>query len=196
MNSRANSDERLRRKGEGGFTYISLLVLIAIMGISLSAAGEVWHMTMKREREQELLFVGGQFRAALTMYYNAPVQGGRYPTSLEDLLKDPRYPVTRRYLRKIFADPITNGTDWGLVKGASGEIVGVYSKSDEEPAKKHNFSVMDKVFEDKKKYSDWVFMMPITTGLTPQAVPGNIPANGPAPGVVKPSDAPIRRMNP
>ena len=144
---------------EGGFSYLGLLTMILIMGVVLAAAGEVWHVAIKREKEQELLFVGNQFRRAIKLYYeNTPLQAQRYPASLEDLLKDPRYPSTQRYLRKIYADPVNGGTEWGLIKGAGGEILGVHSLSMNEPVKKGSFSNPDKNFENKAKYADWVFM--------------------------------------
>lgn len=146
------------RGDERGFTYIALLIFIAIMGVGLAATGEVWHMTVKREKEDELLFVGNQFRNAIVMYYiHTPVQAGRYPMNLEDLLKDPRYPTTNRYLRKLYLDPITNSPDWELIKGAKGEILGVHSLSEDEPMKKSNFNIADQGCEGKMKYSEWVF---------------------------------------
>ncbi len=73
------------------------------MGIVLATAGEVWHMALKREKEQELLFVGDQFRRALScIAEHTPGKARRYPLSLEELLKDPRYPGVQRYLRKIY----------------------------------------------------------------------------------------------
>ena len=63
-------------------------------------------------------------------YEHAPDPGHRYPLSLEALLKDPRYPATQRYLRRIYADPVGGGTEWGLVKGPGGEIYGVHSLSE------------------------------------------------------------------
>ena len=142
----------------GGFTYISLLIIIAIMGVVMGTAGEVWHMALKREKEQELLFAWDQFRHAIKLYYEHTLgQGRRYPASLEDLLMDPRYPSTQRYLRKIYIDPVRGSTEWGLVKGPAGEIFGVYSLSEEEPVKKSNFKLADKDFEGRTKYTDWVF---------------------------------------
>jgi len=144
---------------EGGFTYLVLLAVVAAMGILLATAGEVWHMTLKREKEQELLFVGDQFRRAFNLYaLNTPGNGSRYPQSLEALLKDPRYPGIQRYLRKIYADPITGSAKWGLIKGPNGEIFGVHSLSEDEPVKKSGFRLADAKFEDRKKYSDWVFI--------------------------------------
>lgn len=143
----------------GGFTYFGLLAIIAVMGVALAAAGEVWHTAQKREKELELLFIGNQFRLAIAGYYErTPDQAQRYPATIEDLLKDPRYPSAQRYLRKVYRDPITGSENWGLIKGPDGEIYGVYSLSEEEPLKKSNFSLADKNFAGKTKYADWVFM--------------------------------------
>lgn len=148
-----------RRQKQEGFTYLGLMALIVIMGVMLASAGEVWHTAMKREKERELLFVGNQFRRALERYYAyTPGQARRQPLSLEELLRDPRYPGTQRYLRRIYADPITGRAEWGLIKGPGGEIYGVHSLSNEEPLKKGNFSLADAMFENMKRYSDWVFM--------------------------------------
>jgi len=144
---------------EQGFTYIGVLVLVALMGVALAGAGQVWHTLQKREKEQELLFIGQQFRIALNRYTNnTPGQARRAPPHLEALLQDPRYPGISRYLRKIYPDPMTGKPEWGLITGPDGEIYGVHSLSDDEPLKKSNFGLADRNFEGKMKYSDWVFM--------------------------------------
>jgi type II secretory pathway pseudopilin PulG len=150
----------LRRiRAERGFTYLLLLAVVATMGIVLATAGEVWHMALKREKEQELLFVGDQFRRAFALYtQHTPGNSRRYPLSLEELLKDSRSPGVARYLRKIYPDPITGSTQWGLIKGPNGEIFGIHSLSEDEPVKKNGFSLPDLRFEGRTKYSDWVFM--------------------------------------
>jgi type II secretory pathway pseudopilin PulG len=146
------------KRSQGGFTYLGLLVLITAMSAVLATAGEVWHLAQQREKEQQLLFVGHQFRRAIAQYYeHAPDPSRRYPLSLEELLKDPRYPATQRYLRRIYADPVSGNKEWGLLKGPGGEIYGVHSLSEEEPVKKSSFSVADKEFEGKTKYAEWVF---------------------------------------
>jgi type II secretory pathway pseudopilin PulG len=144
----------------GGFTFIGLLMAVAIMGVALLAVGEVWSFTQKREKELELLFVGGQFRQAIKLYYvhtPATSQLQRYPMALEDLLKDPRYPSTQRYLRKMYLDPINNSSEWGLLKNPNGSIFGVYSLAQGTPIKKSNFTAVNGDFENRTKYSDWVF---------------------------------------
>lgn len=144
---------------QGGFTYLGVLALVAIMGVTLAAAGEVWHTAQKREKEQELLFIGEQFRRAIGLYYDhTPAGRTKYPANLEDLLKDPRYPSTQRYLRKMYRDPINGGTEWGAIKKPDGGIYGVYSLSEEEPIKKSNFRLDQKDFEGRTKYSDWIFV--------------------------------------
>ena len=147
------------RQDEQGFTYIGVLVLVALMGIALSAAGQMWHTLQQREKEQELLFIGHQFRLALDRYAKlTPGQAKRYPLALEDLLQDPRRTEIQRYLRKIYRDPMTGNAEWGLITGPDGEIYGVHSLSDGEPLKKSNFGLADRQFEGRMKYSDWVFM--------------------------------------
>jgi type II secretory pathway pseudopilin PulG len=144
---------------ERGFTYIGILLVVALMGIALASAGQVWHTLQKREKEQELLFIGQQFRLALKRYADhTPGKARRAPLQLEELLQDPRHPGIRRHLRRIYLDPMTGKPEWGLVTGPGGEIYGVHSRSDAEPLKKRNFGLADRNFEDKMKYSDWVFM--------------------------------------
>jgi type II secretory pathway pseudopilin PulG len=170
------------RRSAGGFTYIGVLVLVAVMGLWLAAAGQVWHTMQRREKEQELLFVGNQFRLAL-MRYAANAHGqARAPLQLEDLLKDPRSPGVQRYLRKIYRDPVTGTTDWGLVTGPNGEIYGVYSRSDEEPLKKDGFALADRAFEGRMKYSEWVFMGSSVKSRRLQVAPPAVPGSGAAPG--------------
>ena len=146
-------------RSAGGFTYVGVLVLVALVGLVLAAMGQVWHTLQQREKEQELLFIGNEFRVALTHYaQGASGQAGRAPMHLEDLLQDPRSPGIRRYLRKIYPDPMTGSAEWGLINGPNGEIYGVHSLSEQEPLKKGNFGVADRQFEGMKKYSEWVFM--------------------------------------
>ena len=167
-----------------GFTYIGLLFLVAMMGLALTQAAAMWQTVQQREKEKELLFVGDQFRRAFARYYAA---GGGYPRQLDDLVKDPRFPGMRRFLRKIYRDPITGSSEWGLVKQPGGLIGGVYSLSEAEPIKKAEFGLADQSFEGKMKYSEWVFMPKYgpATGANPNA-PATSPAGTNQPGVTQP----------
>jgi type II secretory pathway pseudopilin PulG len=144
---------------QAGFSYIGVLLMVALMGIALAAAGQVWHTMQRRDKEQELLFIGQQFRLALERYArNTPGKGRRAPLKLEELLEDPRHPDIRRYLRKIYVDPMTGRNTWGLVTGPGGEINGVHSLSEDKPLKQTGFALVDQRFEGQPKYSEWVFM--------------------------------------
>lgn len=146
-------------KQQGGFTYLAVLFLVAIMSAALAATGIVWHQAGQREKERELLFVGDQFRQAIRLYYERTPGGvKRYPPRLEDLLADPRQPGLQRYLRKIYRDPLTKESNWGIVRTADGGIMGVYSLSQETPLKTGNFRQLDQAFENKSKYAEWQFI--------------------------------------
>jgi type II secretory pathway pseudopilin PulG len=140
--------------GNWGFTYLALMLMIVVMGVVLGAATEVWHTAVQREKERELLFVGNQFRTAITLYYK---NHAKFPHNLEDLLKDPQYAFTKRYLRKIYRDPMTGASEWGVVRIADGGIVGVHSLSENRPVKIAGFGVAGNSFDGAVKYSDWVF---------------------------------------
>lgn len=142
------------RRRDGGFTYLALLLVIVVMTAVLGATAEVWHTAVQRDKERELLFVGNQFRNAIRSYY---MDHRRYPNNLEDLLKDPQSPAPRRYLRKIFHDPITGRNEWGVVRGADGGIAGVHSLSAAAPIKVAGFGMHGNGFDGAVKYSDWVF---------------------------------------
>jgi type II secretory pathway pseudopilin PulG len=149
----------LPMRGLRGFGYIGLLVIVALLGVALGGVGEIWRTAQKREKEQELLFVGAQFRRALEQFHRyTPGNARRHPTRLDELLLDPRHPSIRRYLRQVYRDPMTGSDEWGLVTGPNGEILGVYSRSEDAPLKRANFRVADEAFEGKTKYSQWVFM--------------------------------------
>ena len=155
----SHADAAVLRGRQRGFTYLGLLFLIAVMGLVLAATGTVASVERQREKEKELLFIGGQFRQAISRYYERSPGGlKQYPPNLEALLRDPRFPGSHRYLRKIYADPITGKSDWGLVDGPGGTVMGVYSLSNTKPLKAGNFSEIDKPFEGKTAYADWKFV--------------------------------------
>lgn len=142
----------------GGFTYLGLLILVAILGIVSVASVALGSIAQRRIAEEELLFVGAQFRAALKSYYEATPPGGDpYPSSLQVLLKDPRFPTVVRHLRQIYVDPLTGRDDWLLVKTPGGEIMGVGSTSDRHPIKVDRFPPPFEAFAGKSHYSEWLF---------------------------------------
>lgn len=147
---------RVRQKG---FTYVWIMFVVALIGITLAAGGQVWRTKAKREKEKELMFAGDQFRQAIGSYYeSSPEIPRRYPDSLEKLLLDNRFPAVKRHLRKIYFDPMTGSDEWGLIRQPGIGIVGVYSLSTQAPLKKTNFHARDASFKGAESYRDWKFI--------------------------------------
>ena len=145
--------------GDAGFTYIGVLLAIALIGTGLAGTGEMWRTTVQREKEAELLFIGEEFRRAIARYYDGtPGTARQLPGSLEDLLRDPRYPTVRRYLRKIYHDPMTGRPEWGLVRSAGNTIAGVHSLATDAPIRRSGFPEQYAAFTEAKSYAEWRFM--------------------------------------
>jgi type II secretory pathway pseudopilin PulG len=141
--------------GNRGFTYIGLLIFVAVAGAGLAAYAEIASHAAQREKEAELLFRGNAYQAAIGSYYKVQ---SRWPQSLEQLLEDKRYPMPVRHLRKIYRDPMTGEANWGLVEAPGGGVMGVYSRSDEVPIKTANFSSANQAFANARAYSEWKFV--------------------------------------
>lgn len=144
---------------QSGFTYVTLLLMVALVGIGLAATSEVWSHSARREKERELLFVGDQFRQAIERYYHrTPGPIKRFPEKLEDLVEDKRYPNPQRYLRKVYRDPMTGSATWGLIPAPGGQgFMGVYSLSEAAPVKTGNFPMLHETFHGSSRYSEWQF---------------------------------------
>jgi type II secretory pathway pseudopilin PulG len=134
----------LRPLNRNGFTFLTAIFMVMIIGIMLGLTGQSWKTIMKREREKELLFRGSQIKEAIENWYNPnySVNGVKWNAShplmkLEDLLQNPYSLSTLRYLpqnydvkldtkdpkcapncadRKILQDPIT-GKEWTILRG-------------------------------------------------------------------------------
>lgn len=154
-----------RNRAIGGFAYLWVLLIVAFMGIGLTVGAEIYTTSVQRDKEQELLAIGRQFRTAIGRFYEAQIGGiqsagkHEYPANLEDLLQDNRSININRHLRKVFVDPMTSKAEWGVVR-IGGRIVGIHSLSDAMPFKQGNFEVDDSAFSGKEKYSEWIFTYP------------------------------------
>ena len=145
------------RHVQSGFTYLGVLLIVFVIAIGMASSSQIWHTVMQRQNEQELIYVGNQFRSAIGKYYNW--SGGHYPVNLGVLLgPDDEQTAKNRFLRKIFNDPMTQKKDWVLVYGKAGEVIGVHSASEETPFKKYGFAPEDASFEAKEHYSEWLFV--------------------------------------
>ncbi|MFC0399000.1 hypothetical protein [Paraburkholderia rhizosphaerae] len=133
--------------------------MVAIIGVAAAASAELGAIYQRRQAEKELLFVGAEFQRALQSFAAAtPTGQPTQPRTLEDLLRDPRYPNVVRHLRKVYADPMTGKADWVIVKSPDGQtIVGLHSASTGRPIQITHFPSVFQGFDRRKSYTDWVF---------------------------------------
>lgn len=129
--------------------YPLLLASIVIIGISTAGVAELWSTNVRREKEEELLFRLNQYRAAIARYR---ADHNRLPKELKDLLEDRTQLMTRRYLRRIYPDPMTGKADWELklLADQTGQVAGIQdlrSRSELAPLKN--------LGPNKKTYRDW-----------------------------------------
>lgn len=146
------------RHDQQGFTYLVVLVLLALSALLLTRTGEQWSMSVAREKEQALIAAGQEIQRAIKAYYdNAPGTLKHYPPNLESLLEDRRYLTMKRYLRKIPRDPITGTADWGVVMAPTGGVMGVYSQSQQKPLRQV-FTAEEGLPIGAQHYSEWQFV--------------------------------------
>lgn len=165
---------------------LALLFLLAVLGTGMAALGTVWTTAVQREKEAELLFIGAQFSRALESYHRmSPGPERSYPQTLEALVLDPRFPMTVRHLRRIYADPMTGTHEWGLIRDAQGGIIGVHSLSEATPFKQTGFAPGQEGFAEAASYRDWVFKVKLEPG-PPTTTAGEggqvVRPGGPSPG--------------
>ena len=127
-----------------------LLGSVLILGLATAGVAELWSMKVQREKEEELLFRLNQYRQAILQYRTA---NNRLPKELKDLLEDRSRLQIRRYLRRLYPDPMTGKPDWILKTlvdktGQSSGIQDVNSRSTGTPIK----SIPGK---SAQSYRDW-----------------------------------------
>lgn len=145
------------KTAQSGFTYLFVLMLIALIGMGLVAAGTLWSTASKRAREAELLFVGDQYRRAIRSYYELDPAQPRLPQSIDDLLEDKRRPDIVRHLRRAYRDPFTGGAFTLILAADKQGIVGVFSQTTGHPFKTAGFVPEYETFTGAANYSAWRF---------------------------------------
>lgn len=91
---------------KSGFTLVELMVVLAIIALLISIVAPHYVGRITRAEETVLRENLRLMREALDKHY---ADAGRYPASLEDL-------VTKRYLRSIPNDPLTqSSTTWVVI---------------------------------------------------------------------------------
>ncbi len=150
--------DKRNTKGQAGFSYMGVLMLMVIAGISMAGTSLVWHTQQQRVKEQQLLFAGTAIRKAIASYHLSNPNGlQEYPPSLEALLLDKRHPTIKRHLRRLYQDPMTREQNWVLIM-QNNRVIGVYSKSKIKPIKITGFTSAYESFRNAKTYQDWKFV--------------------------------------
>jgi len=90
-----------------GYMFITVLVVVVILSISMGVVMKSWSYRTKRMKENELLFRGKQYARAIQQYYQTH---RRYPYTLEELSR-----TKPRMIRQLWKDPMTKNGEWGLV---------------------------------------------------------------------------------
>lgn len=194
-----------RREGQAGYALVALVAATTILLITMAAAVPAWRYVVKNEREEELVFRGGQIADAVLRYQRK--RGNALPVSIDALVKD-------RFLRKPFKDPMRPDGKWRLIRpgepivpgptrpgtgrpgsppatlvpGQSktgpggqtpttlGPFVGVASFSTDKSLR---------VFNGREAYNEWLFIagQPRIIGRPPRLFkPGGLPNQPPFPG--------------
>ncbi len=117
LNMRRCRNQRSRgRAGERGYVMIVFAFLTAMLVIGFYRIVPQVIFEGKRQKEEELIFRGEQYRRAIQLYVR---QFGRYPTSIDDL-EDSN---GMRFLRKRFPDPMTAEGEWRLIHMGPGGVI-------------------------------------------------------------------------
>ena len=153
--TRMRSRWQALRHIERGFTFVEMLVVVALVAVLASAVMPLAKVTMQRQREGELRRCLREMRTAIDRYKDAVDQGSipatrvrlgseGYPPDLETLVVGvgaAGQGTTERklkFLRRIPIDPMTREAEWGLrayedkpdSKSWGGkDVYDVYSKS-------------------------------------------------------------------
>jgi type II secretory pathway pseudopilin PulG len=90
-----------------GYILLTLLLVMALFAIAATVAAPGIVFQVKRDREEELVHRGIQYRRAVRLYVT---KTGRYPTTPQALLGN----ADARYIRKLYKDPVT-GSDFRLL---------------------------------------------------------------------------------
>lgn len=109
-----------------GFTLIELLVVMSIIALLLSLAAPRYFGRVEMAKETVLRENLHQMRDATDKFYG---DNNRYPNNIDEL-------VTRKYLRRIPPDPITDSEKtWVTVPPSDSQKGGVYDIKSGAPGK-------------------------------------------------------------
>lgn len=113
------------RARQAGSILIILVLMVVVVQIAAWKARPVMATSLKRAKEKELKFVLKEFKRGILRFKKF---NNRYPMKVEDLVSSPH----PRYVRQLYADPMTGKREWGVERDKTGtQIIGVKSLSKE-----------------------------------------------------------------
>jgi len=117
---RTSRRKPIRAGAQQGYALLMMVIFVALLVITLSAATRNLLTQERREKEQELIWRGQQYVRGIHLYYQ---KTHRFPMELEDLYK-PKTGI--RFMRKAYKDPLnTADGSWRLIYiGPNGQIIG------------------------------------------------------------------------
>ncbi len=90
-----------------GYTLVGLVVLLMVAQVLVAVALPSWTQSVKREKEEELIFRGLQYAEAIRVFQT---RFNRFPVTLDELID-----TNPRCIRRLWKDPMTEDGEWGLV---------------------------------------------------------------------------------
>lgn len=119
-----------------GFTLVELLVVLAIIATLMSLVAPRYTGSVDKAKEAVLREDLATLREAIDKHFG---DTGKYPAALDDL-------VTKRYIRKVPIDPITDSaTTWILLPPADAQTGAVFDVKSGAPGNSR----------DGSAYRDW-----------------------------------------
>ena len=134
------SGERGLSRRAFGFTFIELMIVMAIIAILLSIAVPVYNRSITRAKESVLRNNLFTMRTVLDEY---TYDKQKAPQTLQDL-------VDQGYLRQIPVDPMTGNNEWNVIQEDALTAV-----NQTEPGIFDVRSLSDKTGLDGTRYSEW-----------------------------------------
>jgi len=101
------------RRRQAGYALVALMVAVTVMMVMMMAAVPSWRYLMKNDREEELIFRGGEIADAIARYQKK--NANALPPSLDVLVKG-------KFLRKPYKDPMSKDGKWRFLR--QGETIG------------------------------------------------------------------------
>ncbi len=104
------------KSAERGYVLLGVMLAFTLMLIALATAAPRIAQQIKPEREEELVHRGKDYATAIKRFVHK--NGGRYPTSIEQLENTNHI----RFLRKRYKDPTTGEDNWRMVHVGEAQI--------------------------------------------------------------------------